>query len=80
MYRFLLIAARLCLVAFLLGGAAVTLGQLSAIALGDGGLMSVFGTTVADVACTTAAVAGIFAFLLRYTGRGKEIEDNGEES
>ncbi|MBN6041112.1 hypothetical protein [Amycolatopsis sp. 195334CR] len=75
MHRFLLIAARLCLVAFLLGGAAVTLGQLAAIALGDGGVMSFFGTTVADVACTVAAVAGIFAFLLRYTRRGKDIEE-----
>ncbi|QFU88439.1 hypothetical protein [Amycolatopsis sp. YIM 10] len=80
MYRFLLTAARLCLVAFLLGGAAVTLGQLAAITLGDGRVMELFGTTVADVACTTAAVAGVFAFLLRYTRRGKEIDDNGEET
>ncbi|MFI6025902.1 hypothetical protein [Amycolatopsis magusensis] len=75
MYSFLLVAARTCLVAFLLGGTAVTLGQLTAIALGDGAMMEVFGTGVADTACVTASVAGTVAFLLRYTAGGDDTEE-----
>ncbi|GAA2795771.1 hypothetical protein [Crossiella cryophila] len=71
MYRILLFATRLCLLAFLLGGVAVIAGQTTGILLGSGRLVRVFGDSVADAVCATAALAGVFAFLLRYTGEGR---------
>ncbi|MGO1055468.1 hypothetical protein [Crossiella sp. CA198] len=77
MYRILLFATRLCLLAFLLGGVLVIAGQTTGILLGSGPVVETFGGSVADVACMIAALAGVFAFLLRYTreGRANTVDD-----
>ncbi|MBT2899803.1 hypothetical protein [Streptomyces sp. McG3] len=72
MYRICLNASRVLVALFLIGGIVVVLGQTVAIAVGSAGLMTGFGTDVAEVVCVLAGLAGIFAFLLLYTEEGKE--------
>ncbi|MEV0257265.1 hypothetical protein AB0H82_23800 [Streptomyces sp. NPDC050732] len=63
---FLLDATRVLLIAFLLGGLLVVLGQVLALVAGDRHLMELFGTDVTEVVCIVAGAAGICSFLLLY--------------
>ncbi|MCO1574697.1 hypothetical protein M8C13_02860 [Crossiella sp. SN42] len=71
MHRVLLTASRLCLLAFLLAGVLAVAGQSLGLLLGSGSLVKTFGGPVTDLACVTAAIAGVLAFLLRYTAEGR---------
>ncbi|MCX4679147.1 hypothetical protein OG413_28230 [Streptomyces sp. NBC_01433] len=79
MYTICLNASRVLVVLFLIGGITVVLGQTVAIAVGSAGLMTSFGTDVAEVVCVLAGLAGIFAFLLLYTAEGKAKAGEWEE-
>jgi membrane protein implicated in regulation of membrane protease activity len=79
MYRIFLAISRVCLIVFLIGGFALVVGQVVAIAIGSGPLMEYFGTSVADTACMVAGLAGICAFLLLYTREGRELDQQQEE-
>ncbi|MFJ4682248.1 hypothetical protein ACIQNG_17685 [Streptomyces sp. NPDC091377] len=72
MYTICLNASRVLVALFLIGGVVVVAGQTVAMAVGSAELMTGFGTDVADLACVLAGLAGVFAFLLRYTAEGKE--------
>ncbi|WP_202120994.1 hypothetical protein [Streptomyces sp. BA2] len=63
---FLLGATRVLLIAFLLGGLLVVIGQVVALFAGDRHLMELFGTEVTEVVCMMAGAAGICSFLLLY--------------
>ncbi|MGW0536548.1 hypothetical protein [Streptomyces sp. NPDC003032] len=71
MYMFCLNASRVLVALFLLAGFVVVAGQTVAIAVGSASLMTAFGGGVADTACILAGLAGIFAFLLLYTRKGR---------
>ncbi|GGM90377.1 hypothetical protein GCM10011609_29190 [Lentzea pudingi] len=75
MYRILLLATRVCLIVFLLGGVAVVVGQTVGIVVGSGPLVESFGDTVTEIACVVAAVTGALAFLLLYTQEGRQYVD-----
>ncbi|GGZ82280.1 hypothetical protein GCM10010371_47560 [Streptomyces subrutilus] len=79
MYTICLNASRGLVALFLIGGIGVVLGQTLAIAIGSAGLMTTFGTDVAEVVCILAGLAGIFSFFLLYTREGKEKAGEWEE-
>ncbi|MBF8189395.1 hypothetical protein ITP53_27405 [Nonomuraea sp. K274] len=71
MYRFLLNAFRVTLIAFMLGGLVVTVFQIIGILIADGGLTSYFGADFADTICIVAGLAGVFSYLQLYTKEGR---------
>lgn len=78
MHKVFLITSQVSLILFLIAGSVVVLGQTAAIVVGDGALMKTFGTSVSDIACVVAGIAGISSFLLRYTRRGGGARQDDE--
>lgn len=73
MSRFLSRASCACIGALLIGGVLVSFGQVAGILVGNAAVVELFGTTVLDVVCIIAGLAGIFAFLRRYMPGGNEV-------
>jgi hypothetical protein len=67
---------RLSIVVFLLGGAAIVLGQAAGIVLGDATWLVEAASTLQPPTCIAASIAGILSFILSYRP-GEETAAHG---
>jgi len=57
---------RLSVIAFLVGGVAIVLGQTASIVLGDAAQVAAVEEHVSPAMCIAASISGLLAFLLSY--------------
>ena len=70
---------RISVVAFLLGGLAIVLGQSVGLILGDGVVVTHVVELLAPYAYGAAGIAGLLAFVLSYFHHGGEEDALGNE-
>ncbi|CAG7583391.1 hypothetical protein ACVH9Z_00665 [Rhodococcus opacus] len=70
---------RISVVAFLLGGLAIVLGQSVGLILGDGVVVTHVEELLAPYAYGAAGIAGLLAFVLSYFHHGGEEDALGNE-
>ncbi|MGW6400368.1 hypothetical protein [Streptomyces sp. NPDC055134] len=76
--RLLQLLFRLSVIAFLVGGVLIVLGQAAGIALGDAAWVSAVEEHAGPPTCIAASVSGLIAFLLSYAKKPQPAEAPAE--
>ncbi|MFE6160574.1 hypothetical protein ACFQ7F_16870 [Streptomyces sp. NPDC056486] len=69
---------RLSVIAFLIGGVVIVLGQAAGIALGDAAWVTAVEEHAGPPTCIAASVSGLIAFLLSYVKKPQQAESSAE--
>ncbi|MFC9462606.1 hypothetical protein ACFWN5_30420 [Streptomyces sp. NPDC058430] len=73
--RLLQLLFRISVLAFLVGGVLIVLGQAAGIALGDAAWVSAVEEHAGPPTCIAASASGLIAFLLSYANKPQPAEE-----